>query len=114
MRAGAGLPHAVRLPNPPPRPPRSGAGLPPGLWPPPTTCTRGSRPSSRSGSLPSRAPERPVHASHRDMERVAIVAAVRTPIGRFLGAFAELSAADLGVAATTAALERARLAPADV
>jgi len=26
------------------------------------------------------------------MERVAIVAAVRTPIGRFLGAFADLTA----------------------
>ncbi|HYQ89244.1 MAG TPA: acetyl-CoA C-acetyltransferase [Candidatus Binatia bacterium] len=48
------------------------------------------------------------------MERVAIVAAVRTPIGRFLGAFAELSAADLGVAATKAALERARVPAADI
>jgi acetyl-CoA C-acetyltransferase len=48
------------------------------------------------------------------MERVAIVAAVRTPIGRFLGAFADLTAADLGVAATRAALERARISPADV
>src|SRR5881296_2867990 len=48
------------------------------------------------------------------MERVAIVAAVRTPIGRFLGSFADLSAADLGVAATKAALERARVAASDV
>jgi len=48
------------------------------------------------------------------MERVAVVAAVRTPIGRFLGAFAELTAADLGVAATKAALERARIAPTDI
>src|SRR5438093_3125406 len=48
------------------------------------------------------------------MERVAIAAAVRTPIGRFLGAFADLTAADLGVAATRAALERARVSPADV
>src|SRR6267143_4247464 len=48
------------------------------------------------------------------MERVAIVAAVRTPIGRFLGAFADLTAADLGVAATRAALERSRVSPADV
>jgi acetyl-CoA C-acetyltransferase len=45
------------------------------------------------------------------MERVAVVAAVRTPIGRFLGAFADLTAADLGVAATKAALERAHLDP---
>ena len=48
------------------------------------------------------------------MERVAIVSAVRTPIGRFLGAFAELTAADLGVAATRAAIERSRITPADV
>src|SRR5258705_6637162 len=48
------------------------------------------------------------------MERVAIAAAVRTAIGRFLGAFADLTAADLGVAATRAALERARVSPADV
>ena len=48
------------------------------------------------------------------MERVAIAAAVRTPIGRFLGAFADLTAADLGVAATRAALERARVSPAEV
>jgi acetyl-CoA C-acetyltransferase len=48
------------------------------------------------------------------MERVAVLAAVRTPIGRFLGAFADLTAADLGVAATRAALERAHLAPTDV
>ncbi len=46
------------------------------------------------------------------MERVAIVSAVRTPIGRFLGAFAELTAADLGVAATRASLERSSV-PAD-
>jgi len=48
------------------------------------------------------------------MERVAIVAAVRTPIGRFLGAFADLTAADLGVAATRAALTRSRVSSADV
>jgi acetyl-CoA C-acetyltransferase len=48
------------------------------------------------------------------MERVAIAAAVRTPIGRFLGAFADLTAADLGVAATRAALERARVPAPDV
>ena len=48
------------------------------------------------------------------MERVAIVAAARTPIGRFLGSFADVSAADLGVAATRAALERARVPAADI
>jgi acetyl-CoA C-acetyltransferase len=48
------------------------------------------------------------------MERVAIAAAVRTPIGRFLGAFADLTAADLGVAATQAAIQSANMAPSDV
>jgi acetyl-CoA C-acetyltransferase len=48
------------------------------------------------------------------MERVAIVAAVRTPIGRFLGAFSDLTAADLGVAATRAALERSRVPASDI
>ena len=48
------------------------------------------------------------------MERVAIVASVRTPIGKFLGSFAELSAADLGVAATRGLLERAGVVPGDV
>jgi acetyl-CoA C-acetyltransferase len=38
---------------------------------------------------------------------VFIVSAVRTPIGKFGGALAELSAADLGVIAVRAALERA-------
>jgi acetyl-CoA C-acetyltransferase len=48
------------------------------------------------------------------MERVAIVAAVRTPIGKFLGSFADLTAADLGGFAVRGALERAGVAPADV
>jgi acetyl-CoA C-acetyltransferase len=48
------------------------------------------------------------------MERVAIVASVRTPIGKFLGSFAELSAADLGMAATRGLLERVGLEPATV
>ena len=45
------------------------------------------------------------------MERVAVVAAVRTPIGKFLGSFADLTAADLGGFATRGVLERAGLAP---
>jgi acetyl-CoA C-acetyltransferase len=48
------------------------------------------------------------------VERVAIVAAVRTPIGRFLGSLADLAAADLGVHATRAAIERAGITAADV
>ncbi len=43
--------------------------------------------------------------------RVAITHAVRTPIGKFLGAFQGLSAADLGVQAVRALLSRANLAP---
>ncbi len=48
------------------------------------------------------------------MERVAIVASVRTPIGKFLGSFSELSAADLGAIASRGVLDRAGLAGADV
>jgi acetyl-CoA C-acetyltransferase len=42
---------------------------------------------------------------------VVLAAPVRTPIGRFGGALARLSAADLGAAAARACLERAGLAP---
>jgi acetyl-CoA C-acetyltransferase len=48
------------------------------------------------------------------MERIAIVAAARTPIGKFLGALSPLSAVQLGTAAVAAALQRAGVAPADV
>ncbi len=41
------------------------------------------------------------------MERVAIAAAVRTPIGKFLGALGPLSAVELGACAVRAALRRA-------
>lgn len=47
-------------------------------------------------------------------EPLVLAAAVRTPIGRFGGALAPLSAADLGAAAATACLERAGLDPAAV
>ena len=43
-----------------------------------------------------------------------ILGAARTPIGKFGGAFSELSAPDLGVVAGQAALTRADVAPADV
>ncbi len=43
--------------------------------------------------------------------RVAILSAVRTPIGRFGGALRELSAAQLGAHATRAAIEQAGLTP---
>jgi acetyl-CoA C-acetyltransferase len=45
---------------------------------------------------------------------VVLVAAKRTPMGRFMGAFADLPAVDLGIAAARAALEAAGLSPADV
>ena len=41
------------------------------------------------------------------MERAVIVEGARTPIGKFLGAFSEVPAVDLGIAATTEALKRA-------
>src|ERR687892_2543270 len=48
------------------------------------------------------------------MERAVIVEGARTPIGKFLGAFADVPAVDLGVAATTEALRRARVERSDV
>jgi acetyl-CoA C-acetyltransferase len=48
------------------------------------------------------------------MERVVILEGARTPIGKFLGSFRDLPAVDLGVHATQAALDRARVAPQDV
>jgi acetyl-CoA C-acetyltransferase len=43
------------------------------------------------------------------MERAVILEGTRTPIGRFLGAFADLPAVDLGVAAAKEALRRANV-----
>jgi acetyl-CoA C-acetyltransferase len=48
------------------------------------------------------------------MERVAIVASVRTPIGKYLGSFAETNAVQLGAHAVRAALGRARITGGDV
>jgi acetyl-CoA C-acetyltransferase len=48
------------------------------------------------------------------MERAVIVEGARTPIGKFLGAFADVPAVDLGVHAVTAALDRAGLQAAEV
>ena len=47
-------------------------------------------------------------------DRVVIVEGARTPVGKFLGALSELPAVDLGVHATTAAIHRAGIEPADV
>lgn len=48
------------------------------------------------------------------MTRIAIVAAARTPIGKFLGGLSPLSAIDLGVAAAKGTLTRAGVDPGDV
>jgi acetyl-CoA C-acetyltransferase len=48
------------------------------------------------------------------VERVAIVAAARTPIGKFLGSFADLPAAELGGFATRGVLLRAGIDPAEI
>ena len=45
------------------------------------------------------------------MSDVYILSAVRTPIGKFGGSLASLTAADMGVAAAQAALDRARVQP---
>src|SRR5713226_9053289 len=73
--------------------------------------------SSTALPLPNAAPagaHRPRDPAHcasielRAMNRAAyIVSAVRTPIGKFGGGLAELTAADLGVIAVRAALARA-------
>jgi acetyl-CoA C-acetyltransferase len=48
------------------------------------------------------------------MERAAVLTSVRTPIGKFLGSFADLTPADLGAAAVRGLLDRAGVAAADV
>ncbi|MGZ4817282.1 MAG: thiolase family protein, partial [Terriglobales bacterium] len=48
------------------------------------------------------------------MTDVFILSAVRTPIGKFGGSLASLTAADMGVIAAKAALERAKVSPNDV
>jgi acetyl-CoA C-acetyltransferase len=48
------------------------------------------------------------------MEDVVIVSAVRTPVGSFNGAFANVAAHDLGTTALRAAIERAGLEPGQV
>jgi acetyl-CoA C-acetyltransferase len=48
------------------------------------------------------------------MERAVIVEGARTPVGKFLGAFTEIPAVDLGIHAARAALERAGVAAEQV
>ena len=48
------------------------------------------------------------------MTESVIVAGIRTPIGKFLGSFSDLSAQDLGGAAIKGALERGQVAPEQI
>lgn len=48
------------------------------------------------------------------MERIAIVSAVRTPIGKFLGALSPMTSVELGAAAVAGALEQCGVQPTDV
>jgi len=49
-----------------------------------------------------------------DLQAVYILSAVRTPIGKFGGSLAALTAADMGAVAAKAAMERAGIQPAQV
>jgi acetyl-CoA C-acetyltransferase len=48
------------------------------------------------------------------LQTVYILSAVRTPIGKFGGSLASLTAADMGVVAAKAAMGRARIQPEHV
>src|SRR5215469_11274862 len=48
------------------------------------------------------------------VQAVYILSAVRTPIGKFGGSLASQSAADMGVIAAQAAIERARVQPGQI
>src|SRR5947209_1393142 len=48
------------------------------------------------------------------LHEVFILSAVRTPIGKFGGSLAHMTAADMGVLAAKAALERARVSADDI
>ena len=48
------------------------------------------------------------------VQAVYILSAVRTPIGKFGGSLASLTAADLGVVAAKAAMERAGVRPEQI
>jgi acetyl-CoA C-acetyltransferase len=67
-------------------------------------------PQPRSSPTPALARRLPGGTS----EAVVVTHALRTPIGKFMGAFAELSAADLGTSVVRDLLARARLDPARV
>jgi acetyl-CoA C-acetyltransferase len=49
--------------------------------------------------------------SHQSLDDIVIVSAVRTPVGKFQGAFSDLKATQLGAIAVQEAVKRARLDP---
>jgi acetyl-CoA acetyltransferase len=49
-----------------------------------------------------------------EQRSVVVVAAKRTPMGRFLGAFSDVPAVDLGIVAARAALDAAGVDPSEV
>jgi acetyl-CoA C-acetyltransferase len=57
---------------------------------------------------------KPVHLESLMSTDIVIVSAARTPVGSFNGAFASLTAAQLGTVALKAAMERAQLAGGDI
>src|SRR2546423_15405530 len=48
------------------------------------------------------------------MENVYILSAVRTPIGKFGGSLASMTAADMGVVAAKSAIDRAGIRPEEI
>jgi acetyl-CoA C-acetyltransferase len=61
--------------------------------------------------MPTSAQTSPARAIRSDLRRVVVTHALRTPIGKYLGAFSELSAADLGAGLVAELLRRAALDP---
>lgn len=59
----------------------------------------------------SQEPRTSATASRAGLRRVVVTHALRTPIGRYLGAFADLSAADLGASVVRDLVARAKLDP---
>src|SRR5688572_3991445 len=77
------------------------------------TPRKGWRHSWRSARPASPASEA-AHGMTRRRSPLVLAAPVRTPIGKFGGGLAALSAADLGAAAARACLERAGIDPGQV
>ncbi len=70
--------------------------------------------NDRTNALRCRIPSSVDRAMEGIMEEVVIVGAVRTPIGKFLGALSTIPAPELGAIAIRASLEQAEVPPAQV